>query len=85
MSEEPNADDLRDVERALADSDSELQVRLTMAAGRVRVQGRVASAERRDEVLAAVRAHCGGCPVDDELALDDETLGRVPASSEEIP
>jgi hypothetical protein len=81
---EPSTDDLRDVERALCESDSELQVHLVAAAGRVRVKGRVASAARRDEVLAAVRERVG-VPVDDELQLDDETLSRVPSGSEEIP
>lgn len=84
MSEEPSADDLRDVERALAESDSELQVHLVAAAGRVRVEGRVASAARRDQVLAAVRERVA-VPVDDELQLDAETLSRVPSASEEIP
>lgn len=83
---EPTGYRLKEVERLLAEDDgtSELQIQLGMAGGRLVVQGRVASAERRERVLATVREHCPGVVVVDELGTDDDTLARAPETSEGI-
>jgi hypothetical protein len=83
---EPSGYDLMDVERLLAEDDRtcELQIHLAMSEGRLLVRGRVASQQRRRRVLEIVRDCCPGVPVVDELATDEETLARVPETSEEI-
>jgi hypothetical protein len=83
---EPDGYYLKSIERLLAEDDrtSELQIHLSMTAGRLVVAGRVASQQRRERVLQLVREHCPGVPVVDELGTDQETLARVPDSSEEI-
>ena len=83
---EPTGYYLKDVERILAEDDrtSELQIHLSVTAGRLVVRGRVASQERRDRVLQLVREHCPGLPVDDQLGTDQQALTKAPATSEEI-
>jgi hypothetical protein len=82
----PSGYHLMDVERVLAEDERtcELQIHLAATEQGIVVGGRVASEQRRDEVLAIVREQCPGCTLVDELGIDADTLAQVPAGSEEI-
>lgn len=70
----------RRLERALADDErtNELGVRIVVTDDRVVAAGEVASDERRRAVLAVLRDEEPGRPVDDQLTLSAEPMGRQP-------
>lgn len=78
--------DLKDLERALAEdgATAELGVRLSAVGDRVFVRGHVAGERRREEVLARVRAGCGGLTVVDELTSAEAQLAQPAGPAEEL-
>jgi hypothetical protein len=78
--------DLKELERTLAEDEAtaELGVRLSAVGDRVLVRGNVASAQRREEVLARVSQQCGGLAVVDELTCAEADLAQAPGPAEEL-
>lgn len=83
---ELSAYDLKEIERHICEDErtAELGVHLTLHGGRLFVQGGVASAERRDRVLALVAEYCPQADVVDELAITEDDLALPPTHREEI-
>ena len=78
--------DLKQIERHICEDErtAELGVQLSVHGGRVFVQGGVASARSRDQVLAVVAEHCPDAEIVDGLTIAEDGLGQAPTHREEI-
>ena len=86
QAEELDGYDLKEIERHICEDPrtAELGVHLSARNGRIFVEGGVASARSRDEVLHVVAEHCPDAEIVDGLTIAADGLDRAPTHREEI-